>query len=71
MYIPMIDTAEVVSKRYGISRERQDEYALQSQQRTAAAQAAGKLDDEVVPIPSEISVTNRDTGEMTYQPFLL
>lgn len=71
MYIPMIDTAEVVSKRYGISRERQDEYALQSQKRTAAAQAAGKLDDEVVPIPSEITVTNRDTGEMTYQPFLL
>ena len=42
-------TAEVVAKRYGISREAQDEYALQSQQRTAAAQAAGNFDDEIVP----------------------
>ena len=48
VYMPMIGTAEVVAKRYGISREAQDEYALQSQQRTAAAQAAGRFDDEIV-----------------------
>jgi acetyl-CoA C-acetyltransferase len=49
-YMPMIDTAEVVAKRYGISREAQDEYGLQSQQRTAAGQEAGKFDDEIIPI---------------------
>ena len=49
VYMPMIGTAEVVGKRYNISRERQDAYALQSQQRTAAAQAAGRFDDEIVP----------------------
>jgi len=71
IYMAMIDTAEVVSRRYGISREAQDEYALQSQQRTAAAQAAGKLDDEIVPLPSVMAVQNRETGEITYQDFLL
>src|SRR5213593_1975771 len=50
VYMPMIDTAEVVAKRYYVTRERQDEYALASQQRTAAAQAAGRFDKEVVPI---------------------
>ena len=49
-YIPMIETAEIVSRRYGISRRAQDEYALHSQQRTAAAQAAGRLADEIVPL---------------------
>lgn len=49
-YMPMIDTAEVVAKRYGISRERQDEYSLQSQQRTAAAQQAGRFAQEIVPL---------------------
>ncbi|TXH05859.1 MAG: acetyl-CoA C-acyltransferase [Nevskiaceae bacterium] len=51
-YIQMIETAEVVGERYGISRAAQDEYSLQSQQRTAAAQAAGKFDDEIVPLAS-------------------
>ena len=51
-YIQMIETAEVVAERYGISRQAQDEYSLQSQQRTAAAQAAGKFDDEIVPLAS-------------------
>ena len=55
IYMPMIDTAEVVSERYGISREAQDEYSLQSQQRTAKAQAEGKLDDEIVAMPSTIA----------------
>ena len=58
VYMPMIDTAEVVAKRYNISREAQDEYALQSQQRTAAGQEAGKFDDEIVPLPSNKGVMN-------------
>jgi len=49
-YIPMIETAELVAERYGVTRAAQDEYAFQSQQRTAAAQAAGRFDDEIVPI---------------------
>ncbi|WP_431024966.1 acetyl-CoA C-acyltransferase [Halomonas sp. H5] len=52
-YIPMLETAELVASRYGISREAQDAYALQSQQRTAAAQAAGRFDDEIVPLEAE------------------
>jgi acetyl-CoA C-acetyltransferase len=51
-YIQMIETAEIVSERYGVSRAAQDEYALRSQQRTAAAQRAGLFDDEIVPLPS-------------------
>ncbi|HSV78150.1 MAG TPA: acetyl-CoA C-acyltransferase [Ramlibacter sp.] len=51
-YIQMIETAEIVSRRYGVSRQQQDEYALQSQQRTAAAQRAGLFADEVVPLAS-------------------
>ena len=50
VYMPMLGTAETVAQRYGISREAQDEYALQSQQRTAAAQAEGRLDAEIVPV---------------------
>ncbi|MBB5517438.1 acetyl-CoA C-acyltransferase [Amphiplicatus metriothermophilus] len=62
-YMTMIETAEVVAERYGISREAQDEYALQSQQRTHAAQAAGRFDDEIVPLPSVMKVVNKETGE--------
>src|SRR3546814_3537971 len=64
-YIQMIDTAEVVAKRYGIGREAQDEYALLSQRRTAAAQAAGKFDDEIIPVTATMRVTDRATGEAT------
>jgi acetyl-CoA C-acetyltransferase len=71
IYMPMIDTAEIVAKRYEISREAQDEYALQSQQRTAEAQASGKLDDEIVPMPSTMAVQDRETGEVTIEDFLL
>lgn len=71
VYMPMIDTAEVVAKRYGISREAQDEYALQSQQRTAAAQAEGRLDAEIVPLPSTVAVTDRETGEVSYRDVVL
>ena len=64
-YIQMIDTAEVVASRYGVSREAQDEYALQSQQRTHAAQEAGKFDDEIVSLPSTMMVKNKETGEIS------
>jgi acetyl-CoA C-acetyltransferase len=63
IYMSMLETAEVVSKRYGISREAQDEYGLQSQMRTAAAQQAGKFDDEIVPLPSTMLVMDKETGE--------
>ena len=69
--MPMIDTAEVVAKRYGISREAQDEYALQSQQRTAAAQEAGRFDDEIVPLPSNMGVMDRDTKEISFHDVVL
>ena len=65
MYMPMIDTAEVVAEKYSISREEQDEYALQSQQRTARAQEMGYFDDEIVPMPSTMLITNKDTGKQT------
>jgi acetyl-CoA C-acetyltransferase len=71
IYMPMLDTAEVVAKRYKVSREAQDEYALQSQQRTAAAQAAGKLDDEIVPMPSNKGIMDRATGEVSFHDILL
>jgi acetyl-CoA C-acetyltransferase len=63
IYMAMIETAEIVAERYGISREAQDEYALQSQQRTAAAQREGRFEQEIVPLPSTMLVKNKDTGE--------
>jgi acetyl-CoA C-acetyltransferase len=63
IYMAMIDTAEVVAKRYNISREAQDVYALRSQQRTAAAQAAGRFDDEIVPVTATMTVTDKATGQ--------
>ena len=71
IYMPMLNTAEVVAKRYGIAREVQDEYALQSQQRTAAAQAAGKFDDEIVPLPSTMGVMDRETKEISFKDVTL
>src|SRR6185437_3624979 len=62
IYMTMIETAETVSARYGITRDAQDEYALRSQQRTAAAQQAGRFDDEIVAMPSSMLVTDRNTG---------
>jgi acetyl-CoA C-acetyltransferase len=70
-WMPMIDTAEVVAKRYGISRERQDAYALQSQQRTAAAQAAGRLDAEVVPVTAKKAVVDKETKAISYDTVTL
>jgi acetyl-CoA C-acetyltransferase len=65
IYMTMIETAETVAQRYGVSREAQDEYALRSQQRTAAAQQAGRFDDEIVALPSTMLVTDRNTGEVS------
>jgi len=62
VYMPMINTAEVVGKRYSISRERQDGYALRSQQRTAAAQAEGRFDDEIVPVTAKMMLKDKATG---------
>lgn len=64
-YMPMLQTAEVVANRYGISRERQDAYSLQSQQRTAAAQAAGAFDGEIVSVETTMSISNKETGEIS------
>src|SRR5215470_16580283 len=61
LYMPMIETADIVAKRYGISRQKQDEYALMSQQRTAAAQKAGRLDAEIVPLTSVMQVEDKET----------
>ncbi len=71
IYMGMLDTAEVVANRYKVSREAQDEYALQSQQRTAAAQAAGKFDDEIVPVTATKMVFNKATGESTEESVTL
>ena len=71
IYMPMLQTAEIVAKRYGISRERQDEYALQSQQRTAAAQAEGRFDTEIVTCTANMAVTNKETKEVTYKDVTL
>ncbi|MCH7503977.1 MAG: acetyl-CoA C-acyltransferase [Proteobacteria bacterium] len=71
VYMPMIDTAEVVAGRYDISREAQDEYAVQSQQRTAAAQQAGRFDDEIVPLPSSMGIMNKETGKISFTDVVL
>ncbi|WP_372779826.1 acetyl-CoA C-acyltransferase [Litorivivens sp.] len=71
IYMAMLDTAEVVANRYNVSREAQDEYALQSQQRTAAAQEAGKFDDEIVPVTATKLVMNKETGETSEEQVTL
>jgi len=64
-YMSMLETAEVVAKRYNISREQQDEYALQSQQRTAAAQQAGAFDAELAPLPSKMVFVDKESKEQS------
>jgi acetyl-CoA C-acetyltransferase len=71
VYMAMLGTAEVVAKRYNISREVCDEYALESQRRTAAAQAAGYYDAEIVPVTANMAVTNKETKEVTYKEVTL
>jgi len=65
LYMSMLETAEIVAARYKISRERQDEYGLQSQTRTAAAQAAGRFDAEIAPLPSVMKVVDKATGAVS------
>ncbi len=71
IYMSMLETAEVVARRYGISRERQDEYGLQSQQRTAAAQQAGAFDDEIVPMTTSKGVMDKETKEVSFEEVTL
>lgn len=64
-YMSMLETAETVANRYNITREQQDEFALQSQQRTAAAQQAGKFDDEIVPLPTKMIFVDKETKQQS------
>ena len=66
-YMAMIDTAEVVAKRYNVSRQTQDDYSYHSQTRTAAAQEAGKFDDEIIPISTKMALVNKETQDVSYQ----
>jgi len=70
-YMPMLQTAEVVADRFGISRGAQDEYGLQSQERTASGQSSGVFDDEIVPVTAKKQLTNRETGEVTFEEVTL
>jgi len=71
MYMPMIETAEVVAKRYGISRELADQYSFTSQQRTAAAYAAGRYAAELAPVSTRKAIVDKESGQTTYQDVLL
>ena len=71
VYMPMIDTAEVVGQRYAISRERCDEYALRSQQRTAEAQRNGKFADEIIAVQAKMAVKDKQTGEISMRDVTL
>jgi len=70
-YMPMLQTAETVAERYGVSREAQDLYALESQRRTARAQKLGLIDDEIVPFTTIMAVKNRETGEISEAEVIL
>ena len=70
-YMPMLQTAEIVASRYNISRDVQDEYSLRSQQRTAAAQAAGKFDDEIVPMASKMRFMDKETKQQSVHDVML
>ena len=65
IYMPMIETADTVASRYDVARAYQDEYSLQSQQRTAAAQEAGKFDAEIIPVSTIMNVTDKESGEVS------
>ena len=71
IHMPMLQTAEVVARRYGIPRERQDAYALRSQQRTAAAQERGAFDEEIIPVSATMTVADKATGAITRQDITL
>ncbi|MDF1601181.1 acetyl-CoA C-acyltransferase [Mesorhizobium sp. YIM 152430] len=67
VYLPMIDTAENVGKRYGITREQQDEYGLESQRRVAAAREAGRFNDEIAPMKTRMAVVDKETKEISHR----
>jgi acetyl-CoA acetyltransferase family protein len=71
IYMPMLQTAEIVAKRYGISRDQMDAYGLQSQQRTAAAQAAGRFDAEIVPVGATMAIVDKETKAVTHKDVTL
>ena len=71
IYMAMLDTAETVAKRYKVSRERQDEYSLESQRRTAAAQQGGKFNDEIAPITTNMGVADKATGQVSFKEVTL
>ncbi|MCW5680312.1 MAG: acetyl-CoA C-acyltransferase [Xanthobacteraceae bacterium] len=71
VYMAMLDTAEVVAKRYNISREAQDEYSLESQRRTAAAQQGGRFKEEIAPISTKMAVVDKATKEVSYKDITL
>ena len=71
IYMPMLQTAEVVASRYGIGRDVCDDYGLRSQQRTAEAQAAGRFDAEIVPVTATMAVTNKETKEVSHKEVTL
>ncbi len=71
IYISMLQTAEIVAQRYGISRDRQDEYGLRSQQRTAAAQEAGRFDAEIIPVTATMNVVDKATKEVSQHEITL
>jgi acetyl-CoA C-acetyltransferase len=71
LYMTMLETAEIVADRYGVSRDAQDQYALQSQQRTAAAQDAGRYKDEIAPITATMAVVDKASGETTKREITL
>ena len=71
MYMPMLQTAETVAARYGISRARMDDYGLQSQARTAAAQAAGRFDAEIIPVTATMAVTDKETKAVSHKEVTL
>ena len=71
IWMPMIQTADNIGSRYGISREAQDEYAYESQRRTAAAQQAGKFGEEIVPLASSMLIKDKETGEISAKEVLL
>lgn len=71
LYLPMIDTADIVAERYGISREAQDELGYQSQQRTAAAQEAGRFADEIAPMEVTQAIKDKETGEVSHKTWTI
>jgi acetyl-CoA C-acetyltransferase len=71
IFMPMIDTADIVAERYKVSREAQDEYSYESQQRMAAAQQAGKFKDEIVPMKTKMKQVNKETKEETIVDYVV